>query len=157
MNKPSNALRAIGLATALWLSGCAGIVDTRTPSAPLASSQPDGATPNSTLQPEGTPMPDTSPHQSMIDHARHDLAARRNVAVEDIRVVSAESVIWPDKSLGCPRPGMLYAQVQQDGMRIELETEGRTFVYHSGGARKPFLCEAPQMPPHGNANPATNQ
>jgi hypothetical protein len=70
-----------------------------------------------------------------------DLADRLGVAAEAIVVVSVESVVWPDASIGCPQPGMRYQQVQVDGARIVLEAEGATWVYHSGGSRPPFLCD----------------
>ena len=70
-----------------------------------------------------------------------DLGQRLGVAGSAIEVVSVESVVWPDRSLGCPRPGMSYVQVQVDGARILLRHDGTTYAYHSGGGRGPFLCE----------------
>ena len=76
----------------------------------------------------------------LVDEALRDLAQRRGSS-EGIRVVSAESVVWPDGSLGCPREGMEYRQVQVDGSRIVLSADGVTWSYHSGGDRALFLCE----------------
>jgi hypothetical protein len=79
----------------------------------------------------------------VIDRAVNDLARRLEIDPAAITVVEARSVVWPDGSLGCPRPGMLYPQVQQDGALVRLRAQGREFAYHSGGARPVFLCENP--------------
>jgi hypothetical protein len=36
---------------------------------------------------------------------------------------------------------MRYKQVPVDGLRILLRLSGRTYAYHSGGSKAPFLCE----------------
>jgi hypothetical protein len=77
----------------------------------------------------------------LIDTAVADLARRLNTDPAQITVLEARSVVWPDGGLGCPRPGMIYPQVQQDGALIRLRAQGRDFAYHSGGSRPIFLCE----------------
>ena len=62
----------------------------------------------------------------------------------DIKVVSVEAVQWPDTSLGCPQPDMMYAQVVTPGYRIILEAGGQVYEYHSAGAGV-GLCQ-PQKP-----------
>lgn len=76
-----------------------------------------------------------------LEQAKTDLAERLSVPLDQITLVSAEEVTWPDSSLGCPEPGMMYAQVLTSGSRIILTAGGRTYEYHSGGNREPFLCE----------------
>ena len=80
--------------------------------------------------------------QSLIDAATADLMKRLSVTRDAIEVVAAQSVVWPDKGLGCPQPGMQYLQVQVDGFRIELRVDNRLYAYHGGGGRGPFLCES---------------
>jgi hypothetical protein len=46
-------------------------------------------------------------------------------------LVSAESVEWPDTSLGNPQPGMFYAQVITPGFKIILEAGGAQYEYHT--------------------------
>lgn len=70
-----------------------------------------------------------------------DLAQRLGVDPSEVSVLSARSVTWPDRGLGCPQPGMAYPQVQVDGSRIELSARGILYAYHSGGSRGPFLCD----------------
>ncbi len=82
-----------------------------------------------------------------IDQATSDLATRLSIDPTAVTVLSAVLVTWPDSSLGCPQPGMQYAQVATDGSIIELGVgaEGNEVVhrYHTGGSRGPFLCDQP--------------
>lgn len=78
--------------------------------------------------------------QPLIDQATADLATFLNVDSSIITVSSAKAVVWPDRSLGCPQPGMVYNQVTVDGALIELGASGTTYSYHSGGGRAPFRC-----------------
>jgi hypothetical protein len=76
----------------------------------------------------------------LVAAAAADLADRLSVSLGDIVVVSADSVVWPDGSIGCPIPDMLYTQVQVDGAKIVLSVDGGLYNYHSGANRGPFLC-----------------
>jgi len=76
----------------------------------------------------------------LVAAAAADLGERLSVPIGDIVVVSADSVVWPDGSIGCPIPDMLYTQVQVDGTKIVLMVDGGTYNYHSGANRGPFLC-----------------
>jgi hypothetical protein len=80
--------------------------------------------------------------ERIVGRAVADLSARLGVPSDEIAVVTAELVTWPDTSLGCPQPDMRYAQVPQDGARIHLRAGGVLYRYHTGGQRlEPFLCE----------------
>ena len=93
-------------------------------------------------------MPDTptnsTPYSSDIEdlviQAKEDLADRSSIPIDQIGVVEARSVVWPDASLGCPQQGMRYKQVQVDGVLIRLQANGQVYEYHSGGSRGLFLC-----------------
>ncbi|NIN64244.1 MAG: hypothetical protein GTO63_06000, partial [Anaerolineae bacterium] len=75
--------------------------------------------------------------------AREDLAQRLGLAPEAIRLVSVEAVEWSDTSLGCPQPGMMYAQVITPGFRVVLEeAEGQRYEYHADRSRAVVLCQA---------------
>ena len=80
--------------------------------------------------------------RAWVDHAVADLARRLSIDTAAVSVQAVRAVVWPDRSLGCPRPGMAYPQVPQDGLLITLRAAGRDFAYHAGGARLPFLCES---------------
>lgn len=77
----------------------------------------------------------------LIAEARSDLASRLDLAPERITLLEARTVVWPDASLGCPRPGMAYRQVPEDGVVIRFEVAGVSYEYHGGGSRGLFLCE----------------
>lgn len=92
------------------------------------------------------PTERSQPMLPQVSAAIADLTERLGVTPAQIEVVSVEAVVWPDGSLGCPQPGMLYPQVLQDGMRIRLAVAGVIYQYHSGERRAPFLCENPAEP-----------
>jgi hypothetical protein len=97
---------------------------------------PEGTTPVSNEQID----PGLQPY---IDIAVADLAQRLSIDAAEVDVVSATLAEWPDSGLGCPQPGMQYAQVSTDGSVIVLMANDRAYRYHSGGSRTPFLCEQP--------------
>lgn len=76
----------------------------------------------------------------LVELALADLAGRLGLDPSTVTLASARSVVWPDRSLGCPQPGMVYPQTPVDGALIELVVDRRTYPYHSGGSRSPFLC-----------------
>jgi hypothetical protein len=75
----------------------------------------------------------------LVQAAVQDLAQRLVITPEEVTVVEALAVTWPDGSLGCPQPGMAYTQVQVDGVLVILEAGGRRYEYHGGDPL--FLCE----------------
>ena len=89
------------------------------------------------------PTPADAALQGFVRQAKEDLAKRTGLSVDQIEVVEARPVTWPDGSLGCPQPGMAYPQVLVDGLLIRLRAAGKIYEYHSGGNRAPFLCENP--------------
>lgn len=66
-----------------------------------------------------------------------------------ITLVVAEPVVWPDGSIGCPEPGMMYTQALVEGYRIVLEVDGEEVVYHGAGNEPPFRCDTPAEPVSG--------
>ena len=80
--------------------------------------------------------------QSVVEAALDDAARRSGVARKDITVVRAESVTWPDSSLGCPQPGLAYAQALVPGYRVELRAGSQQLDYHAALRGPPTLCPA---------------
>jgi glucose/arabinose dehydrogenase len=78
--------------------------------------------------------------QEIIGRARQDLAKHLQLAEGEINTVSVEAVEWPDASLGCPQPGMMYAQVVTPGSLIVLKAAGRRYEYHTSASHL-LLCE----------------
>lgn len=89
------------------------------------------------------PTPSDPDLKKLITQANGDLAGRVSVPVDQIEVLEARAVVWPDASLGCPQPGMRYKQVPVDGALIRLRANGQVYEYHRGGSRGLFLCEQP--------------
>ena len=104
---------------------------------PLAEEEP--MTPQPT---QGSPAA-TLPYEArrVVQMAKEDLARRLGLALEVIQLVSVEAVDWSDTSLGCPQPGMMYAQVITPGFLIELEAMGQTYEYHTDEDSSAVLCQ----------------
>ena len=69
----------------------------------------------------------------IVQTAKKDLAQRLGVREQAIELVGqVEEVTWPDASLGCPEPGMMYAQVLIPGYRFKLQSGGKVYEYHAG-------------------------
>ncbi len=77
---------------------------------------------------------------ALVEAVTADLAEQLDVSPDEIEVVNAEAVEWPDSSLGCPQEGMMYMSVVTPGYRIVLKYEGEIYAYHTGkNADKPFI------------------
>ena len=87
--------------------------------------------------------------QTLIASARADLARRLAIRAADIVLLQAGRVTWPDGSLGCPQPGMEYAQVLTPGYLIRLGYGDRPFEYHASRNAEAFYCENPMPPVDG--------
>ena len=71
---------------------------------------------------------------AIVETTKKVLAGRLSVRPESIELVGeVEAVTWPDASLGCPEPGMMYAQVLTPGYRFTLQSGGTLYRYHTGG------------------------
>ncbi len=77
-----------------------------------------------------------------VGQAKADLARRKGIDKDEITVVTVEAVDWPDTSLGCPEPGMMYAQIITPGYKILLSYEGKIYEYHSGKEDRIVFCES---------------
>ena len=77
---------------------------------------------------------------TLLDAALDDAARRTGTARAAIRVVSAAAVTWPDGSIGCPEPGMMYTQALVPGYRIVLQAGSETLNYHARAQGPPVFC-----------------
>ena len=112
----------------------------------LTSAPTSGDTTNMTptLSFPATPIP-----QSLIEKAKDDLAQRLSISTIQINVVDAKEVVWSNASLGCPQPGMLYADVLTPGYLILLSANGQDYEYHAAKGSVIFYCENPLPPVEG--------
>jgi hypothetical protein len=91
--------------------------------------------------------PESPQQKALVAKAREDLARRLSLSSADVKLVTFREVVWPDRGLGCPRPGVVYPQLPQDGVLIVLEAAGQRHEYHAGAGREPFLCTSPKPTP----------
>ena len=68
------------------------------------------------------------------DIARRTVADFLAVSPDDVRVISLEAREFGDPGLGCPEPGMSYAQVITPGHVAIVEAEGRRFDVRVAGS-----------------------
>jgi hypothetical protein len=157
----------LAVVLAVWLSACSASPAVVVPSREAAAS-PTPATPRETptmssaSEPQTKPPPGTPPIEEesvttqpgsgtpatkvpssarqVVELAREDLARKLDLSPGEIWVSSVEAVEWSDSSLGCPQPGMDYAQVITPGFLIVLEAAGQTYEYHSDEGRFVVLC-----------------
>jgi hypothetical protein len=73
-----------------------------------------------------------------------DAASRTGVAVNQIKVLSAEKVTWRDGSMGCPEPGGFYPQALVPGFRIRLMAGADTLDFHTDARRGQILLCPPE-------------
>jgi hypothetical protein len=77
---------------------------------------------------------------ALVARATADAAGRVGARPSDVRVVLVEAREWSDRSLGCPRPGLGYAQAITPGYLIVLEAAGQRFEYNADQVQV-GLCE----------------
>ena len=97
----------------------------------------------SLLTPESTNM------QNLVEKAKEDLAQQLSIAITQISLVEARGVVWPDASLGCPQPGMAYAEVLTPGYLILLNAGSKEYEYHASKGTEVVYCENPMSPVQG--------
>ena len=72
-----------------------------------------------------------------------DAAGRLGVDPSAVTIVDAHEETWPDGSLGCPQPGMMYTQALVEGYQVIVEANGTQLDYRGGGPGQFQLCEKP--------------
>jgi hypothetical protein len=108
---------------------------------PTEPSQPDD-------MPRDPPLLDpANPESQMLsEKAKADLAQRLSIAASQINTLEIRGVLWPDDSLGCPQPGIIYTQAPIPGYLIILEANNTEFEYHANLRNYVFYCENPTPP-----------
>ena len=107
--------------------------------APLVDTAVDtvGTPPPEEVQPVPTPNTVLRP---LVEEARQDLIERLSVSEENIVLAKTVAMIWPDASLGCPQPDMVYAQVLTPGFKVTFNVDGQFYTYHSDEASTIIYC-----------------
>ena len=87
-----------------------------------------------------SPLP--TPPVALQDAAVTHLAAELGISPEQVIVLSSKALEWPDASLGCPQPGMMYAQVVTPGYWFLLQAEGQEYKVHTDQTgQRAIICQ----------------
>lgn len=89
---------------------------------------------------DATPLPISD---AAVDGAVKALAKRTEVNPATIDVVSVKEQEWSDTSLGCPQPGMAYAEVITPGYLVVLRAAGKQYHVHTDKAGRAVVCDNP--------------
>ena len=81
----------------------------------------------------------------MLTRMGQDLAQRLGTPTSVFQVLSVQSVVWDDSSLGCPQPGNSYLQAQTPGVRIVFGYQNKTYQYHGSESGNFVYCEHPAV------------
>jgi hypothetical protein len=130
----------IALLAAIWIAcGCsssgsegslrpASVQPTEAPSGGPTAGPTVGPTQGPTASPGNVDLP-----ASIVDAVVADIARIASLPVDQVTVVSAAPVTFPDGGLGCPEPGKVYIQVLVEGFRIVAKAGGTTYDYRGTG------------------------
>jgi hypothetical protein len=104
-----------------------------TPSPTVA--QPTTSVPSSL--PGLNPTPDPGP---IVNAALNDAATQLGVSAANLHVEQVEPRQWPDSSLGCARPGLMYSQIVTPGFLIVISSGSTRLEYHTDTRSNVVLC-----------------
>lgn len=139
------------LVVGLLLSACAGSGQALPPTEAVV------ATPTATPSPA---LPELVPERAVTPASEVAplVAEQLGVPTAELTLVEAEAVEWPDASLGCPQPGMRYAQVISPGWRLVfIDGEGETVVVHTGREPREFVVCASAVTERATSTTAGDQ
>ncbi len=105
---------------------------------PATASVPDTGN-----QPTALPGIDTTltpPEEALVSLAKQRLAEKFQLDPQEFRLFSILPMSWPDSSLGCPQPGVLYQPVVTPGYQMVFEGGGQTYVVHSDQSDYVVIC-----------------
>lgn len=94
------------------------------------------------LNPEGSGVTGEAPVE-LLAEIQADAAGRTGLETEEIVVIQDQAVVWPDGSLGCPKPGMMYTQALVDGYHILVQAGDTVLDYRATSRGSFVLCESP--------------
>ena len=80
---------------------------------------------------------------SITDPIVADAAVRLGVDPSAVTIVEARAQTFPDGSLGCPEPGVMYTQALVDGYQVIVEANGTRLDYRGSAPGRFRICENP--------------
>ena len=84
--------------------------------------------------------------RQVAEEAMTALEEELSIQKSQIEVISIQSVVWSDSSLGCPQPDMNYLMVLTEGYRVVLAVDGEPYYYHANKNGYGIICESPNPP-----------
>ncbi len=82
--------------------------------------------------------------QTLLELILDDAASRTSLARNALQVIQDQAVVWPDGSLGCGQPGMVYTQALVEGYHVIVAAGEQTLDYRAGRNNSFRLCENPR-------------
>lgn len=79
-----------------------------------------------------------------MELAKADLAAKIYANLSQISISKMDKTDWPDASLGCPKEGVMYAQVVTSGYKVILAYNQVQYEYHTDLNDQFVQCQNPQ-------------
>ena len=76
-----------------------------------------------------------------VQAALADAAAHLGASTQQLSVVEVTAQDWPDSSLGCPQPGLMYSQIVTPGYLIVISGAGKRLEYHTDRQSRVVLCK----------------
>jgi len=134
------SLTALLVSGTLLYSACAPSPTSPSPTVPPTAPIPSPAALTASPSPVSSPSPGAQTNPA-VDAALRDASTHLGVPVTDLKVVSVEARDWSDASLGCPRQGVLYAQVITPGYLVVISGGGKTLEYHTDANGRVVLCQ----------------
>ena len=147
----------------LLLSACAGSAesvllpsqdpDSPTPSAPaetipVADASAIKAPKPTVEQPEVNVTPEIeipTGAETLVELAKQRLSSKFGFELDEIHLFSITPIEWPDASLGCPQPGIDYAQVITSGYQIIIRVRLSIYTFHTDTQDQVVFCQE-QLP-----------
>ncbi len=84
----------------------------------------------------------THPPAELLESLKIDLATRLKRPIDDVKVEDVRPMAWPDRSLGCPQPGILYGMAVTPGYVVQVNSGNDSYAYHTDEDKKFVLCNA---------------
>jgi hypothetical protein len=129
------------LASVVLLVACggedSGVGVETTPAPTMTPVTMPSATPHATPE----PTPDERDLPEAVRHVREVAANDAGIDPQHVAILDFEEVVWPSTALGCPTPGMFYAQVLTPGFRVSVEVDGSTRRYHTDSGTTVVRCD----------------
>lgn len=90
------------------------------------------------------PGPDTPMTQDeAVQLAKQTVQDKLKGKRDPLSVSSVQAMDWSDSSLGCPKPGMMYAQMIVPGFKVVIQSGDAFYPVHVGGGHA-VLCMPPR-------------